>query len=77
MYEGKTGELIEEIGSPAHKGGIYDVRSKLPAKYWASGQLKEKQFKFVMIYYIKIYVRSVLFLMPIVMCKYKTSVYKE
>lgn len=25
MYDGKTGEKIKEIGSPAHKGGIYDV----------------------------------------------------
>ena len=25
MYDGKTGELSGEIGSPAHKGGIYDV----------------------------------------------------
>ena len=25
MYHGKTGEYIGETGSPAHKGGIYDV----------------------------------------------------
>ena len=25
VYEGKTGELLRELGSPAHKGGIYAV----------------------------------------------------
>lgn len=25
VYEGKTGEMIGELGTPAHKGGIYGV----------------------------------------------------
>lgn len=25
VYEGKTGDLLGELGSPAHKGGIYAV----------------------------------------------------
>ena len=26
MYEGKTGDKLQELGDPAHKGGIYGVR---------------------------------------------------
>lgn len=26
LYDGTTADLVSEIGSPAHKGGVYGVR---------------------------------------------------
>lgn len=28
LYEGTNADLVSEIGSPAHKGGVYGVRKK-------------------------------------------------
>lgn len=46
LYDGKTGELIGEVGSPAHKGGIYDLSWSSDNKHvlTASGDKTAKIF---------------------------------
>ena len=41
IYDGTTSELVGEVGSPAHEGGVYGVRRQLSSTIILKNDLKE------------------------------------